>query len=142
MLLIKINSLVLLCPWKLRTDFPSVHVDPWVTSLVLFCTEERNTDDRGYLDFSALSCMPVSNPSRQACTANLFQHQVSGSGTDMHITLRLEILMLTFNKSYLGYKLSVCVREREREKEGEIEGGRQGGREGGRGRGRGRVFCL
>lgn len=95
-----------------------------MTSLVLFCTEERNTDDCGYLDFSALSCVPVSNPSRQACTANLFQHQVSGNGTDMHITLRLGILMLTFNKSYLGNKLSVYERERGREE------------------GRGRVFCL
>lgn len=95
-----------------------------MTSLVLFCTEERNTDDCGYLDFSALSCVPVSNPSRQACTANLFQHQVSGSGTDMHITLRLGILMLTFNKSYLGNKLSVYERERGREE------------------GRGRAFCL
>lgn len=139
MLLININSLVLLCPWRLRTDFPSVHVDLWVTSLVLFCTEERNTDDCGYLDFFALSCVPVSNLSQQACTANLFQHQVSGSGTDMYITLRLGILMLTFSKSYLGNKLSVCmyVCERERGR----DRGREAGKEGGSGRGRELSAC-
>ena len=102
-----------------------MRVDLWVTSLVLFCPEERNTDDCGYLDVFALSCVPVSNPSQQACTANLFQHRVSGSGTDMYITLRLGILMLTFSKSYLGNKVCVCVCEREREREGGREGGRE-----------------
>lgn len=90
-----------------------------VTSLVLFLHRGEEHRWLWLSRFSALSCVPVSNPSRQACTANLFQHQVSGSGTDMHITLRLGILMLTFNKSYLGNKLR-CMRERG-ERKGEWE---------------------
>lgn len=45
------NSLVLLCPWRFKTNLTAVHSAYSATSPALFCTGERSADNCGLSRF-------------------------------------------------------------------------------------------